>query len=78
MAVQLGQYPFYKPATFKIRRICITTKYRPIYKIFGLFWRLCVVLKYWYTSLGTGTTDCTVLLLLGWQARPGPWEGNGG
>ena len=37
----LGQYLFYKPATFKTSMIRITTKYRQIYKILGD----CVSLK---------------------------------
>ena len=36
MTSALGQYLFYKPATFKTRMIHITTKYRPIYKRFGI------------------------------------------
>ena len=35
MTVQLGKYLFHKPAAFKTSIIRITTKYRPVYKIFG-------------------------------------------
>ena len=53
MTSALGQYLFYKPATYKTSMIRITTKYRPIYKILGIVYNLKVnILGYSVTASG--------------------------